>query len=134
MKIEKREIARIQLDRAIILMLDEKDYVSAITLAGASEEILGQMLGEKSTYKEFEKAFTKLHERRTGERPEKRIFNALANGVRNGLKHYQDGAPLHFDPEQEAKEIVDRAAVNYFLLTQEETPAMKRFWKTFSSS
>ena len=44
----KVELAERQLDRAIILYLDEKDYVSAITLAGVAEEIFGKILNKDS--------------------------------------------------------------------------------------
>ncbi len=40
----KLEIAVHQLERAIKLYLDEKYYISTITLAGASEEILGKII------------------------------------------------------------------------------------------
>ena len=53
MKIEEIEetlsnldIAERQLERAIVLFLDDKDYVSALTLAGAAEEILGKLLNK----------------------------------------------------------------------------------------
>ena len=41
----KTEVAAHQLERALHLFLDENDYVCAITLAGACEEILGKLLG-----------------------------------------------------------------------------------------
>jgi len=40
----KKELALHQLDRAIQLLLDDNDAISAITLGGASEEILGEMV------------------------------------------------------------------------------------------
>ncbi|MEJ8850468.1 hypothetical protein [Variovorax rhizosphaerae] len=42
----KAQAARWQLDRAIALYLDEGDYVCAISLAGAADEILGKLLKE----------------------------------------------------------------------------------------
>ena len=38
------DIAITQLNAAIRLFLDDKDYISSATLAGASEEIVGAML------------------------------------------------------------------------------------------
>ena len=43
----KQQVAEHQLERALRLFLDERDYVSAITLAGASEEILGRLLAKE---------------------------------------------------------------------------------------
>jgi hypothetical protein len=40
----KLQLAEHQLERALKLFLEEKDYVCAITLAGVSEEILGKLL------------------------------------------------------------------------------------------
>ncbi len=40
----KKSIALHQLNRAIELFLDEKDYICSITLSGAAEEILGRMV------------------------------------------------------------------------------------------
>jgi hypothetical protein len=40
--------ARTQLERAILLFPNEKDFLSAITLAGAAEEPLGKMLKEET--------------------------------------------------------------------------------------
>jgi hypothetical protein len=40
----KQQLAEHQLDRAIRLLLDEKDAISAVTLAGAAEEILGKLV------------------------------------------------------------------------------------------
>lgn len=126
----KLDVAKLQLERAIFLLLDEKDYVSSITLAGASDEILGNLLrarGVLSSYDHlkigFEKVFRLIHSCP----PSESAFNALANGVRNGLKHYQDGAPMRFDPESVAADVLDRAVSNLWDLTQEETGNMERF-------
>ena len=48
--LQKPEIALMQLDRAITLYLDERDFVSAITLGRASHELIRQ-LGEALTGK-----------------------------------------------------------------------------------
>jgi hypothetical protein len=52
-KYSKRRLAEIQIFRAIKLLEDEEDPVSALTLAGAAEEILDNMLharGQNSAY------------------------------------------------------------------------------------
>lgn len=129
-ELSKIEIAKLQLDRAIALMLDDKDYVSAITLAGASEEITGSLLrksGHKSIYDELKNGFEKLVQLRHGRALDSKSFNRLANGIRNGLKHLDNGAPLQFDLEDAAADIVDRAVSNFWKLTSQETQNMERF-------
>ena len=44
MNIEKSELAKIQIEKAIDLFLVESDYVCSLTLAGAAEEMLGNIL------------------------------------------------------------------------------------------
>lgn len=130
MEVSKLEIAKIQLERAIVLMLDNKNYISAITLAGASGDILGNLLraqGDLSTYDHLKIGFERLAKLRQGRSPDKRTFNDLENGIRNGLKHYQDGSPMHFDPELAAADILDRAVSDLWKLTHEETKNMERF-------
>ncbi|MBI3043928.1 MAG: hypothetical protein HYY78_14005 [Betaproteobacteria bacterium] len=39
----KLQLAEIQLERALQLFLDEDDYVCAVTLAGAAEELLSKL-------------------------------------------------------------------------------------------
>jgi hypothetical protein len=46
-KITKRKIAETQLIRAVLLLDDCADNISALTLAGAAEEILGKMIQKK---------------------------------------------------------------------------------------
>ena len=45
--LNQREIALSQLDRAALLFLQEKDFVSSVTLACAAEGIFGEYLKER---------------------------------------------------------------------------------------
>ena len=50
------------------------------------------------------------------------------NFYRNWLKHYSaEDFRLEIDTEEAARELIDRAVTNFFLLTQRETPQMRRF-------
>ena len=129
-ELSKLDIAKLQIERALVLMLDEKDYVSAITLAGASEEITGTLLRKRerlSAYDQMKTGFERIFHFLHGHAPLDGSFNELANGVRNGLKHYQDGDALRFDPEDAAADILDRAVSNLWALTSEESRNMERF-------
>ncbi len=52
---------------------------------------------------------------------------AQLNAARNSLKHFCETHGMSFDYEDEAYEMIERAASNYWLLRQEETPQMARF-------
>lgn len=134
MKYEQIYIAEQQLERALKLFLDEKDYISSITLAGAAEDIIAKTLRDKGGKSSFEslKGVFYVANKSTGtpDRSNKesdKVFNQIANGVRNGLKHYSAGVPLEFDPVQEASNMLDRATSDYFCLTGNETELMRRF-------
>ncbi len=126
----KQEIAERQLMRALKLFFEEKDYISVITLAGASEGILGPLAkadGKQSAYGSRKKAFEHVYGQFYGKPPEDKEFNELVNGVRNGLKHFTCGKPMIFDPEQEAINILDSAVKNYILLTGIENEEIMKF-------
>ena len=50
------DIATCQVERAVTLYLDSADYISAITLAGAAEEILGKMAKKSKKDKRIRKS------------------------------------------------------------------------------
>jgi hypothetical protein len=127
-----------QLDRAIQLFLDETDYYSSGTLAGAAEEILGKLLLKAGKEHALDNAISvllkmlsatevdALSEKPT-QSPSGRISDVL-NFYRNWLKHYQeDDFELYIDAEEAASELIDRAVSNFFQLTSRETQQMRRF-------
>lgn len=125
----KREVAAHQLERALRLFLDENDYVCAITLAGASEEILGKLL-EKSCQEyalgSFVKACVTIGKSIHGKEWPPKKFVTMSNEFRDSLKHITDGQVVTV-PKEAAVEILDRAIENYWRLTAEKTPLMHRF-------
>ena len=131
------DIAERQLDRSIQLFLDEKDYISSLTLAGAAEEILGKLLnkkGETHTLSELIEACLELNgitENSSAsevKKAEKGIANT-ANYYKNRVKHFNDAESLTFSVDCFAAEIIDRAMENYWKYTQKETLQMERFKK-----
>lgn len=128
-ELSKLQIAEHQLDRAIRLLLDEDDYVCAVTLAGASEEILGKLLeqqGRKPTLASFAEACVHMGRRIYKESWSKKDFVTMENYFRDGLKHITDGQPLVV-PREAAIEIIDRAIDNYWNLTGRESMNIRRF-------
>jgi len=127
-----REAAALtQLERAIALYM-ERDYIPAITLAGAAESLLGGLLkykgrdhaldGDVSAAIAFE-----LH--LTGEdlsRP--RVISDL-NYARDQLKHFGDGADIVFDLAVAAYDMIERAIGNYWRLSGTITNTMEHFFR-----
>lgn len=118
-KIDKREIARVQLVEAINLFLTEK-YISCITLAGASEEIFARLLNQTGRPSITEISIDEIQKIREktglcvmGGRPANQIFN-LWNSARNALKHHnktdEDVVVLH--PFDDAYMMIRRALFN----------------------
>jgi hypothetical protein len=130
------EIAHRQIERAVVLFLDDKDYVSALTLAGAAEEILGKLLnkeGKEHWLDSISKGALQAlgFPKKELETPEalkarKEIAN-IANHFKNTVKHYNDDGTIKLLVDVAAAEMIDRAISNYFNLTQRETGAMGRF-------
>ena len=126
------EIAEIQLNRALKLFLNEKDYISALTLAGAAEEILGKMIeknGETNSFKEAIQQSNKLIEKFGGEPVPENKAGPLFNYYRNRLKHYMDNEPIGFSADYFSAEIIIRAAKNYIKLTNKENELISEFKK-----
>lgn len=125
----KLEVAEYQLERALRLFLDESDYVCAITLAGASEEILGKLLekeGKEHALENIINSCMAAGKAIYNEIWQPKKFAGMANYFRNGLKHYTDGKPITI-PREAAIEILDRAIDNFWALTSRESPNMRRF-------
>ena len=127
-----------QLDTAIRLFLNDRDFYSSGTLAGAAEEILGKLLENAGHEHALDNMVSSVLRLLTAEEvdalsdkpkkdPRSTISNEL-NFYRNWLKHYQkDDFELHIDTEDAAGELIDRAVTNFFQLTGRETKQMRRF-------
>ena len=126
----KHEIAQAQLERAVILALDNADSISAVTLAGAADEILGSLLrqqGRQTTYGVLRQLISDIHGKMRKEKWSSVEFNELVNGVRNHFKHFSGCEKVWADPEQEACNLIHRAISNYTALGNEKTEIMERW-------
>ncbi|QKK01302.1 MAG: hypothetical protein HND55_00765 [Pseudomonadota bacterium] len=125
MKIHKVDAARRQIEAAIRLWEDE-DHVSALTLAGAAEEILGNLLG-RSNMTSFLKRISDQAEQRQSKLPPKELYK-IVNRTKNALKHANDDSEdaVEFDVE-DARLMVTRALINYQELTGALTSKMSAF-------
>lgn len=124
----KQQIAEHQLDRAIRLLLDEQDAISALTLAGAAEEILGaqvKLAGDKHSVGSFVDECLQVGQR-LGENWKYNEFADMLNFTRNALKHYADGEDVCVTSEY-ACHLIDRAIENLRKLSLELTQQMRRY-------
>ena len=125
----KVELAVHQLDRAIRLLLDEQDVISATTLAGAAEEILGKLVeigGGKHSLQDFIDTCFAMGRIHHGEEWKPKTFADMRNYFRNELKHYVEGSVISV-PEEAAKDLIDRAAENLWLLEGRDTVQIRRY-------
>lgn len=125
-------IALEQLESALRLYSEEKAYFAAITLAGAAEEILGKLAkhqGKENSIESLKKAACMIHEHLYGEKLEPSVIANRANYARNKLKHVNPGVEpiVTLDAEEEAKDMINRAIDNYWLVKEQLSPAMEQF-------
>lgn len=123
--IEYYEIATIQIDRAIQLYF-EKDYICAITLAGAGEEILGKLLSAEGKEDSLSDVLKELKIKNPT--LEIKQMRDMINLPRNALKHLKIEAFESELPIKTSAEIfIRRAILNYVRLRNFKTKYMNDF-------
>ena len=112
----KLEIAEAQLYQSISLYMEGKDLISAVTLAGASDEILGKMnqaVGRSAALHDKLDLLCNLSEAAFKKKATRKNFAEIRNKARNAFKHFGSGDLTNIDLEQEAYSLVSRAIENY---------------------
>jgi seryl-tRNA synthetase len=125
----KVEVARRQIDSAIDLFLEDKDYLSVITLAGAGEEIIGNLLSRDQKKNMIDHLIALDKELTNGGRAFKEV-NREINSFKNSLKHANQPAEDLLDvaeSKDHAIAMLSRAMTNYGLLKGELTSKMEEF-------
>ena len=126
---EYYEIAGQQLHKAIDLFY-EGECICAITLAGASEEVLGQLLEYEKGRKPF---VSNLYDNILKEFPDFKKMGTMKyslNNTRNMLKHFDPDRECHeMKPFDDSVFIILRAISNYVQLRDEITTKMSDFTK-----
>lgn len=101
--------------RAISLFVDERDYVCAITLAGAADGILGELLqgGESAPAIDFH--VSQVAGRSAEKQEQKRVRDDL-NFARNILKHMKarEQAEVSLAVETEAIYLIGRLSTTLY--------------------
>ena len=124
----KLELGRIQLDRALFHFLDEHDYVSAITLAHAAGELLGDWYAMKvardpttcriALREEIDATISVGRGVFGAQLDERKEVVPFVNRAANALKHCGGDPDLTMDFKEEARGEIDRAIRNYWLCTE----------------
>jgi hypothetical protein len=129
----KSEVARIQLERAIDMFFEIEDYVSAVTLSGASEEITKCMLEREGKTPAINEVKTWVDENHPVSDLNGSFFKH-ANFTRNGLKHFSDPAEDTIEVNKaEAVSWLCRAILNYDRAHSSLTEPMSKYiawWKS----
>ena len=112
------ELAIEQLHIAIDLFLTGRSFVSALTLAGAADEVLGrkaERFGTKKTISVQYEVITKLLEKLQREAPTFKEFAKERNETRNAVKHMAPDAEEFFiaNLASEAVAKIGSACNNY---------------------
>ena len=128
----RTDLALSQLETALTLFFEGRDYASVITLAGAADEIFGQLLtagGRENSLESTKKAVATIHVHLYGEALAPSIVVERANRARNCLKHWNVGDPhiVKLDLPVEAQDMLNRAIDNCWTLESKLSPAMERF-------
>lgn len=130
LNISKVDIASAQLGRAIQLYVDKTDLISAVTLAGAAEEILGKLVsdsGRKNAFEEVLNTLCAMHAAAFQEEPNRKAYAELRNGIRNEFKHLCAGESLTVNLDSEAGKLISRAIANYRKLFPGDYPRFREF-------
>ena len=125
-------LASEQLDAAIEIFLAERSDVSALTLAGAAEEILGQAVRQSGGENAMQQAFEIMAETHKGlhrTEPRWQDFTEGENFARNAAKHMRtpEEATVTTDLRRAAQWMIVRACANYDRLDLERTDRMREF-------
>jgi hypothetical protein len=129
MVISKLDAARIQLDAAIDHFF-QGDHVSAVTLAGAAEDIFAGLLsaaGQQSAFEFLHGWYQKTYSKTLSKTE---FSREIANLGRNWLKHASDDADTKFDiTERDSIMMLMRALPCYHKLTKSHTEKMERLFQ-----
>lgn len=130
-KYKKVELAKIQLDQAMNLFLNENDYISSITLAAAAEELFGKQLKKNNPNAMHELDRIKRNHKEISimfgcpDIDDKKII-AEENYAKDHLKHYIEEEIMVY-PKSSAIHHILRAINNYWWLYGEFTEKMQEF-------
>ena len=121
--VTKVEIAVKQLETAIDLFLQKQDYICAITLSGAAEEILGKLVKRTEKPSAHKALLDSLLKKYNLDITEKELSDKYLNLARNTLKHANitDEDKIELEAQTEAISLISRAINNLLMLDNSVT-------------
>lgn len=123
--IDYYQIAQVQIDCAIRLFY-ERDYICALTLAGAAEDVLGGLIKSNEGL-HVRDDLNKIIREKYPDLSDKLIGDTL-NRSRNMFKHFiDDDAELNFKPFDDSLLMILRAMSNYCKVRNAMTETMINF-------
>jgi hypothetical protein len=125
------DLAVEQIECAIELFLSERSDVGALTLAGASEEILGQAVGLAGGQSALQRSYefaALTHQALHRAQLNWKVFADGENCARNAAKHLrQDEETVTADIRRAAQWMIVRACANHAQLDLPRTDRMAEF-------
>jgi hypothetical protein len=125
----KVKLAREQLNVAIPLFLKRRSFVSALTLAGAAEEILGKALSHSGQQNSLELKYEVMEPILTMRHQTKEDFIRDENRALIAVTHMESASDpcVTLDLEEAAYSMIVRACHNSDLLGLPRTSNMRKF-------
>ena len=122
------EVSCQHLEQALKLYFEGSAFYSALTLAGAAEELLARYVAEHNATSAFDslqagsiRLATIL--RGDGTSPTPKEIATVMNHARNVAKHQRPDSDLNYDPRVAARDMLDRCVTNYYtVMSFEEVP------------
>ncbi len=130
MNVEKSDLAKIQIEKAIDLFLVESDYVCSLTLAGAAEEMLGNILHKSNKDNVLAELLPWYQETHNPSVTYAKLAKG-ANETRDELKHGHNYPDLSHQVEISqplAAQMIIRALVNYKYALKKPSDKMIAFY------
>ncbi len=132
--VHKLDVAVKQLETAIDLFVDRGDYISAITLAGAAEDILGTLVKRKGARPAVDELCSSLIAKHVPTADPRHIRDKYLNKPRNSLKHanrLKEDA-IEIEVEAEAISMIARALSNLLTLERSVPYNAEKFFRVMS--
>lgn len=140
-KVSKLNIALVQLETAIKLFLADENYISAATLAGAAEEILGEYVKRADKINAYSELCAELKNELNLFIPDlpvttDDIGRQFVNFHRNELKHFHipENEEIEIDDQFEATCLILRAIINLISHTNSTTHNTQEFMDWFNKN
>ncbi|MDA8093311.1 MAG: hypothetical protein M0T84_05250 [Betaproteobacteria bacterium] len=127
----QKQVALSQLDRAVLLFMNEKDFVASVTLACAAECIFGEALKDAGINTPTDVIKGILRDKFAPALTPKQVNDEAVNRARNFFKHKVGDIeePTEFDLQTEAISAIARAICHAGLVTGELSEHMIAFFE-----